>query len=452
MKRIFKFTILFTILISFGFSIAQQPNSTVFADDLTDLLQKQKELEDELARIREEKSNVDNLISQEESTQYNLSSSISYITNQISSTELSILERESDIEKKETEIKVLGVEINIAKDQIKDLEDSLKFLEEVIKERTKASYKNSKISPVEHIVTANSVPVLVRRLKYFAAIRQHDADLFSDFSRSKDELVFHKETLSDKKNEIETLKTQIEEEKANLEAAKEQLAYQKIQKNQLLAESQGRENQYSNKKQELSAEEQRKSAELSKIMDQIAMAAFGIGGEDVNQGDFIGRQGNTGYSTGSHLHFGVYKNGYSQNPYTYINNGTIQMPISGAHLTQLYGMTDWATKCQPATGESPFDPWNDCWYQPPLVRKISDPYAYPQIFGYYPYDWDYDGYPNIHNGIDLSAYDGAPITAAANGKVCYGHDGFGAQYAKIDHDSLVTVYWHLQEMNLNTCN
>jgi murein DD-endopeptidase MepM/ murein hydrolase activator NlpD len=40
----------------------------------------------------------------------------------------------------------------------------------------------------------------------------------------------------------------------------------------------------------------------------------------VNQGVKIGEVGNTGYSTGPHLHFAVYKNGRAVNPLEYLNS------------------------------------------------------------------------------------------------------------------------------------
>jgi len=42
-------------------------------------------------------------------------------------------------------------------------------------------------------------------------------------------------------------------------------------------------------------------------------------GQRVAQGTLIGRVGNTGYSTGSHLHFSLYKNGKMINPFSVLN-------------------------------------------------------------------------------------------------------------------------------------
>ncbi|MGK0255505.1 MAG: murein DD-endopeptidase MepM/ murein hydrolase activator NlpD, partial [Arcobacteraceae bacterium] len=49
-------------------------------------------------------------------------------------------------------------------------------------------------------------------------------------------------------------------------------------------------------------------AHLSRYNNKIKV------GQYVKQGDYIGRVGTTGRSTGPHLHFGLYKNGRAINP------------------------------------------------------------------------------------------------------------------------------------------
>lgn len=62
-------------------------------------------------------------------------------------------------------------------------------------------------------------------------------------------------------------------------------------------------------------------AHLSRYSNKIKVGSY------VKQGDYIGRVGTTGRSTGPHLHFGIYKNGRAVDPLKVIN--TAKMLLSG---------------------------------------------------------------------------------------------------------------------------
>ncbi|MCA9397423.1 peptidoglycan DD-metalloendopeptidase family protein, partial [candidate division WWE3 bacterium] len=181
-----------------------------------------------------------------------------------------------------------------------------------------------------------------------------------------------------------------------------QLAQQQATQNWLLQQTRNEEQNY----QVLLAQIK---AEIASIQNALSQLGTRLG--DVRPGDVIGHVGNTGCSTGPHLHFGYYLNGVAIDPRPYFDSGGLTWPLVSPLVTQWYGE-------------------NYSWYM--------------SVFGM----------PG-HNGIDMvdsAVGPGAPVLAAKEGVAYAVHDanpcyltGTRGLGVRIDHyDGTKTIYWHLQ--------
>ena len=122
----------------------------------------------------------------------------------------------------------------------------------------------------------------------------------------------------------------------------------------------------------------------------------------------IAFQGNTGCSTGSHLHFGLEAGGAIVDPKPYLDSGALRWPMNNPTVTQWYGQNYW-------------------WYWNNFRMRG-------------------------HNGIDMVVYHGAPIYAAESGTAYLATDGSACSFTGtvgkgivIHHDNgWRTIYWHIQ--------
>jgi septal ring factor EnvC (AmiA/AmiB activator) len=197
------------------------------------------------------------------------------------------------------------------------------------------------------------------------------SDNFSDFFDQQEYLSTLKQTVQESANKVEGLKLQLEEEKVKQEDLLREQVDQKrlldIKRNEqaeLLDRTQGKEAQY----QAISAdlENKRKEAEL-------ALASFIASGNFVNlgpiaKGEVLGTVGNTGYSTGPHLHFEVrLSNGSVTDPKPFINNQGWLWPVP-ATPWQINGGNDFGT---PGPYYSGYHPGIDTGYGGASVVAMS---------------------------------------------------------------------------------
>lgn len=257
-----------------------------------------------------------------------------------------------------------------------------------LKEAITRDYQGRPPGAVMMLAESGSVSDTLARAKYRNLVTSHVEELAEHAEQARTQLQQRKDELDAQKREAELLQKQLDEIGYSLAA-------QESETKELLA-NRGNEADY------LAARIARsKSAEEALLNAAGGNAIWGTftEGVKVRQGDVIGHEGSTGFSTGCHTHFSTIKDGRWHNPESFWS--VLRRP--NGQLIQPYGLTDWAKR---------------------------------GVYG-----------GNIHNGIDIVQGCGAPVRAAADGTVIRDNrtdgSGFG-HYVMIRHgDGLVTLYGHL---------
>ena len=363
----------------FAFMLFLMPINAV-ASTLDDLNSQKKAAEsaaEEAAEKRAgEEEELDDLSKQIKNTSYQIADA----EKAISITRDQLSETEANISKLEGEIAT----------QIEKLEEEKIKMNKIVA----AWYmEGADTSLLQTIVTSDTLSSAISVQEHYDSIANQIEATATELERLKVELEAQKEEQNQQASEQRRLKE-------TQEAQKNSLASQKSVQNRLY-------NDTENVIAELKAEEIR-AAELEKQIEAQINAILSAGssyvGQPVDQGNIIGYEGNTGYSTGPHLHFMVFFNGdtgTNVNPRNYLGSSLI-WPISGFRVTQEYGWTAFA--------------------------KAGA----------------YGGAP--HNGIDITAFLGAPIMAAKSGTIILRQyfGGYGNAVV-IDHgDGMYTLYGHMQ--------
>lgn len=320
----FKIGVIFSLLISLsitsfiGLSVPGQVKAVTY---------------DDLLKAQEEKKRLEQQLESQKNTSRSLEDQIAYMDNQIRLTELEIRDTQGQIQATQNHLAETNGKIDDLNRKLGVLDETVKQMQEVAEARIRDSYKKSRMPEFSVLVGAESFSGVMKTYQYLKELEAEDARVLAQISQNMENYGEQKANLEKLKSEKEDLKMRLEDEKRRAANQQQELDQVKGEKNALLADSETSESRY----RQLLAENEARIASMRRIL-----AGNGLGGQSLgyfNRGDLIGREGSTGCSTGSHLHYSYLVGGAFVNPWPYFTNGSLRWPEDGGvgdNVTQWY--------------------------------------------------------------------------------------------------------------------
>lgn len=371
-------TIFFTILILFsGASLAQENQNPV--EDL------QKKIDEYTQKLFELGKAKDTLANQ-----------ISIINSQIDLALLRITQTENSIKILEKEISQLTV-------KIEELDLSLNHLSSNYLQQITQNYKLQRRIPINLLFFSPNINYFLTRYKYLTAIQKNSQNTLLDMETVRTNFDFQKSQKTKKQKELEDLQVKLNDQKISL-------AKQKTAKSNLLETTKNDEARY-----------QKLREDAEKELNSLLAAKF-VGKKSIKKGEAIGIMGNTGYSFGDHLHFGLYELSEKD-----VDNWSYQNDIDA---TEYLAKNIW-----PMDGISSIDQTCDANNSGNCITQKRGHTKYSYLYG-----------DRFHHGLDMVSAN--KVVKAVNDGVAYVYRNSSSSlgnHVKLFHpDGKMTLYLHLQ--------
>ncbi|MBL8015149.1 MAG: peptidoglycan DD-metalloendopeptidase family protein [Candidatus Doudnabacteria bacterium] len=410
----------------FMFAVAVQPVSISaqtlgIGGTLEDQL---AQIEKDLEKLKKDKQYLQSQINSQAGQVGAYYGEIGKLRGEMENLQIEIAELDLQIKELNINIELLDKEIAETEEQIKENEVTVEVLEVETTSRITSDYMDYRArgrTNVEFLPSTNP-NTYFKDSQYKSIIQTETNRSLDSLVALRQQLQEDKETLDENRVNIARQKAMVDEQYAQLDREREELKTKIDSYNSAIYVAQSRINNAQYTLGAYSDQEAKKLAQAEMLRQQIFNSFSSIpAGQYVVRGTQIGRQGNTGWSTGPHLHFSVSLNGLLQNPCNFLPGGFVE----------------------------------GCGGNGALAAPMSGTYYFTSAF-YSGYNGDLRCIPGwgcmAHPAIDVAnSIWNAPIYAAHDGWLIKGVDEYGALYIVICQDKgncnsgYKTGYWHLSE-------
>ena len=393
-------------------------------------------LQEEARKLNSEKAQLQSEISKEQYQQLTLQQRLNYLAGQIKSIEKNIQKIEVDIETKNVEIRILDHDIEKIKNNITTMQQEINTLNDIIRKRVYYSYRYTKIGLPELFLESKDLTSLLKQIKYLQEIRKNDLQQMSIMAEKKQDLKEEEKKLKEKQLEKEKSRKELDEAKKELYAQKSKLKENQNEQARLYQISQQKEDEYAKELQKTKEKEKKITKQISDLIMALYRSGQLPANTPVKKGDIIGYEGHSGYSYGSHLHFSVFQNGYSINPFTsgyirlsggriYAGPNGVSPLGEGAIMSQGFHM-GYAIDLLGLYNQT-----NDMYYVKANTVCCHGAYSYLGCVA--------PGWYSLRG-------EGTPVRAIADGRVTrVATDPCGGKYVIVDHgNGRTSLYLHLR--------